>query len=79
MRKRARRRDGNPAAGNRTPPGSGSENNQRNQKIIMLMKEKERYDSPETEVMEFHSEGVVCASANPDVCNPFSGNNELEW
>ncbi len=45
----------------------------------MLMKEKELYYSPETEVMELHSEGVVCASANPDVCNPFSGNNELEW
>jgi hypothetical protein len=35
------------------------------------MKEKELYYSPETVVMELHSEGVVCASAVP-----FSGFGE---
>lgn len=43
------------------------------------MEEKELYYSPETVVMELHSEGVVCASGTPDVSNPFSGNNEYEW
>ena len=70
-RERARGGDGNPAARNRPPSGPGPENIQRKQQILTLMKEKELYYSPETVVMELHSEGVVCASAVP-----FSGFGE---
>ena len=30
------------------------------------MKEKERYSAPETEVLELHYEGVLCASTDID-------------
>ena len=43
------------------------------------MKEKERYSAPETEVLEVHHEGVLCASVYYDVYDPFSGNTEDTW
>ena len=45
------------------------------------MKEKERYFSPDTVVMEFRNENVLCAS--PDYAlnpgNPFGDSTEENW
>lgn len=44
------------------------------------MKQKERYEAPEVEVVVIRSEGIICASGggtNPN--NPFSGWPEDVW
>ena len=33
-------------------------------KNIMLMERKEKYESPSAEVLELHTEGVLCASGD---------------
>ena len=43
------------------------------------MKVKELYLSPETEVIEIRTEGVIAASPDPIVANPFSGLTEEDW
>ena len=43
------------------------------------MKVKELYLSPETEVIEIRTEGVIAASSNPIVTNPFEGITEEDW
>jgi len=43
------------------------------------MKEKERYFSPEIEVMDVQLQGVVCQSVLLEVSDPFSGNTEMDW
>ena len=44
------------------------------------MKEKERYFSPEIEVINVQPQGVVCQSVDiTTIADPFSGNTEVEW
>ena len=46
------------------------------------MKKKERYFSPEIEVIKVQPQGVVCQSVTVDVVtitDPFSGNTEVDW
>ena len=43
------------------------------------MKQKLLYTSPETEVIEIKLEGVIAASSNPIVTNPFDGITEENW
>jgi hypothetical protein len=45
------------------------------------MKKKERYFSPEIEVIKVQPQGVVCQSVDvtSTITNPFEGNTELDW
>lgn len=44
------------------------------------MKEKQKYCSPGTEVLELRSEGVICSSDhNLTVTDPFDGLDEILW
>ena len=48
----------------------------------ILMKEKERYSSPESEVMEVQPQGVVCISpaVSLTMADPFANNqDEIPW
>ena len=48
---------------------------------LYSMKKKERYFSPEIEVIKVQPQGVVCQSVDvtSTITNPFEGNTELDW
>ena len=43
-----------------------------------VKQQKRQYASPGTEVLELRNEGVICASVDPTVTNPFEGLQETE-